>query len=103
MAQREPRLYTTNARKADRKGRLYLDYLRNGRGATAVAPYSTRAREGATVATPLGWDELERGVDPRDFTLFSVPLRLGKLRGDPWKRFEALRQSIPRGALRRAS
>jgi len=88
--------YTTNARKALRKGRMFLDYLRNGRGATAVAPYSTRARAGATVATPLSWSELERGVDPHDFTLTSVPKRLASLRADPWADYAKVRQSIPK-------
>jgi len=91
-----PDRYTTNARKALRKGRMFLDYLRNGRGATAVAPYSTRARIGATVATPLTWDELRRGVDPQDFTLTSVPKRLESLRKDPWDGYTRLRQSVPR-------
>ncbi|HEX5067518.1 MAG TPA: non-homologous end-joining DNA ligase [Myxococcota bacterium] len=91
-----PDRYTTNARKALRKGRMFLDYLRNGRGATAVAPYSTRARAGATVATPLSWSELERGVDPQDFTLTSVPKRIASLRADPWADYAKLRQSIPK-------
>jgi bifunctional non-homologous end joining protein LigD len=96
MERDAPDRYTTNARKALRKGRLFLDYLRNGRGATAVAPYSTRARAGATVATPLTWEELRRGVDPQDFTLTTVPKRLASLRKDPWDGYAKLRQSIPR-------
>jgi bifunctional non-homologous end joining protein LigD len=101
MEREHPRRYTTNARKAQRKGRLFLDYLRNGRGATAVVPYSTRARAAATVATPITWSELERGVDPKEFTVYSVPKRLASLRRDPWGGYAALRQSIGAAALRK--
>jgi bifunctional non-homologous end joining protein LigD len=101
MEREHPRRYTTNARKVQRKGRLFLDYLRNGRGATAVAPYSTRARPGATVATPLTWSELEHGVDPKEFTIYSVPKRLASLKRDPWGGYAALRQSIGAAALRK--
>jgi bifunctional non-homologous end joining protein LigD len=100
MSRESPDRYTTNARKAQRKGRIFLDYLRNARGATAIAPYSTRARTGATVATPLGWSELERGVDPSDFTLLSVPRRLASQRQDPWDGYARLRQAIPRRRTR---
>ena len=101
MAAAAPRRYTTNARKAERKGRLFLDYLRNGRGATAVAPYSPRAREGATVATPITWKELEAGIDPQAFTVQSVPKRLARVGRDPWAGHLALRQSISAAARRR--
>jgi len=100
IARERPDRYLTNMRKDLRKGRLFLDYLRNGRGATAVAPYSTRAREGATVATPIAWDELERGVRPRDFDVFTVTKRLGTLRADPWKEMAKTKQSIRVSSLR---
>lgn len=75
---------TLEQRKKERKGRVFLDTLRNAYGATVVAPYALRARPGAPVATPIDWDELEKGADPRDWTLTSVPRRLGQ-REDPWK------------------
>ncbi|HSJ96932.1 MAG TPA: non-homologous end-joining DNA ligase, partial [Myxococcota bacterium] len=84
MERAHPDRYTTNVRKVRRQGRLYLDYLRNGRGATAIAPYSSRAREGATVATPITWEELESDVDPRTFTVYTVTSRLAELEHDPW-------------------
>ena len=68
--------------------------MRNGRGATAVAPYSTRARPGATIATPLSWRELEDGATPHDFTIKSVPQRIGKGFKDPWKSLLTSKQEI---------
>ncbi len=59
IAKDQPDLFTANIRKAQRKGRIFLDWLRNQRGATAVMPYSARAREGAPVAAPIAWDELD--------------------------------------------
>jgi bifunctional non-homologous end joining protein LigD len=85
VAREAPAAYTVDALKVRRKGRIFLDYLRNGRGATAVAAYSTRARPGATVATPVSWEELEKGIDPADFTVETVPDRIAKQKKDPWK------------------
>jgi bifunctional non-homologous end joining protein LigD len=81
-----PARYTANPLKAKRKGKIFVDYLRNGRGATFIAPYSMRARAGAPVATPVTWDELEAGLDPASFTVLTVPQRLGELgvARDPW-------------------
>lgn len=94
LAARHPQRYTANQLKRQRQGRIYIDYLRNARGATAVGAYSTRARPGATVSTPLAWDEVEAGVPPAQFTLATVPARLGSLRADPWAALGQTRQSI---------
>ena len=67
-----------------RKGRIYIDYLRNGRGATAVGSYSLRARPGAPAAVPLGWRELDTIDDPLDLNYSTVPQRLAGLHSDPW-------------------
>ncbi|WNJ92661.1 DNA ligase D [Bosea sp. 685] len=67
IEQAEPELYTATLSKKARKGRIFIDYLRNGRGATAIAPYSTRARPGAAIAMPVRWEGLEHGLKPDDF------------------------------------
>jgi bifunctional non-homologous end joining protein LigD len=93
------RRFTTEQRKAKRRGRLYLDVMRNAYGQTAVAPYAVRARAGAPVATPLDWRELaDRRLAPERFTLKTVPRRL-KQRGDPWR--EMARQGHALGRARR--
>ena len=78
-----------------RCGRIFVDYLRNTRGATSVASYSLRARPGAPVATSLSWEELRRLRSPAEFDIRTVPARLRRLRQDPWHDFYTLRQSLP--------
>lgn len=99
LVKEAPERYTSKMAKAGRKGKLFIDYLRNSRGATAVAAYSTRARPGATVSTPVGWDELRR-LTPDQFTVKTVPRRLNMLKQDPWKEFWNVRQSITQSARR---
>jgi bifunctional non-homologous end joining protein LigD len=95
MARRAPERYTINPLKAARRGRIFVDYLRNVRGATAVAAYSTRARPGAPVSTPVGWSELSGKTPPEeDFTVETVPRRLASLRKDPWADFFSVDQAI---------
>jgi bifunctional non-homologous end joining protein LigD len=95
-ARREPGKFVATMSKDRRRGRIYIDYLRNSRGATAIAPYSTRARPGAPVATPLAWDELSPDVRPDAFTMHTVPQRLARLHSDPWAGLAQSRQSITR-------
>jgi bifunctional non-homologous end joining protein LigD len=93
-ASRRPKDFTTNMSKKLRTGRMFIDYLRNGRGATAIAPYSTRARPGGLIATPISWEELEDGAKPADFTLETVVERVSKRFKDPWSQLSKTRQSI---------
>ncbi|HEY1261277.1 MAG TPA: DNA ligase D [Stellaceae bacterium] len=101
MAEEAPERYLAVASKRSRQGRIYIDYLRNGRGATAIGAYSARARPGAPVSTPLFWEEVERAVRPEGFTVATVPARLASLSSDPWAEIGKLRQSISATARRR--
>lgn len=96
MVRGEPDKYLANISKAKRKGKLLIDYFRNGRGATAVCAYSTRARPGATVAAPIRWDELTPSLRPADFSLMSMPERVASQRSDPWQGFGKRRPVLPR-------
>ncbi len=81
------------AKKA-RTGKIFVDYLRNQRGGTAIANYSTRARKGATVAVPLHWDELKGLKSAAPYSVKTLPARLKTLKRDPWEGFFKTRQSI---------
>jgi bifunctional non-homologous end joining protein LigD len=104
LARDEPAAFTANMAKAQRKGKVFVDYLRNVRGANAVGAYSTRAREGAPVSVPVDWDELDRLSGSKDFTVAEAPLRvLGFGSGrteDPWARYLSLEQRIPASLAR---
>jgi bifunctional non-homologous end joining protein LigD len=101
----EPQSFTASMAKAQRKGKVYVDYLRNTRGANAVGVYSTRARAGAPVSAPVEWGELDRLSGPTDFTVAEVPLRvlgLGSGRApDPWAGYLGLKQRVPASLTRR--
>jgi bifunctional non-homologous end joining protein LigD len=101
LAARYPQRYTANQSKRARQGRIYLDFLRNTRGATAVGAYSTRARPAATVSAPLFWGEVEAGIRPDGFTVATLPSRLATLESDPWAEIGKLRQSISAAARRK--
>lgn len=83
MEERWPNAYTTNIRKKNRKGKIFIDWLRNKRGATSVAPYSLRARKKAGISMPIAWSELNK-IAPDDITIETALKRKGK---DPWKDF----------------
>jgi bifunctional non-homologous end joining protein LigD len=100
VAQR-PEDFTANMAKTARRGRIYIDYLRNSRGATAVGAYTPRAREGAPVSTPLLWDEVKNGIHPEVFTAATVPERLARLGSDPWADIRKVRQSLSTAVRRR--
>ena len=99
LAADAPDRFVTNPLKKVRAGKIFVDYLRNGRGATAIAPYSTRAREGAPVAAPISWEELERGVVALDLNVLTLPARLAQ--PDPWAGYFEVKQSITQAMRKR--
>lgn len=84
MEQKWPDRYTSNVRKAKRKDKIFIDWIRNARGATSIAPYSLRARKGAKVSMPIAWEELDT-ISPDDINMEEALLRLDG--DDPWKDF----------------
>lgn len=94
MAALHPLEFVATSTKRFRRGKIYVDYLRNGRGATAVASYSLRSRPGAPVAVPLRWEELGRVRSGNAFDLRSVPKRLARLTKDPWDGLDKVRQNL---------
>ncbi|MCF7221136.1 DNA ligase D [Marilutibacter chinensis] len=95
MATQAPDRYLASMAKAKRKGRIFIDWLRNARGATSVASWSLRARPGAPVAMPLRWDELGRIRAPDAYDLTRARRRAASLGSDPWQGISTLRQSLP--------
>lgn len=94
MAAENKALYLTKMTKADRKGKIFIDYLRNDRGATSIAPFSPRARHGAPVAVPMDWKELDSDTLPR-FLVADFSDWKSRLRHDPWTAMLKKRQAIP--------
>jgi bifunctional non-homologous end joining protein LigD len=90
----EPAKYLSVMNKEKRKGKIFLDYLRNGRGSTAVCAFSTRARPSAEVSAPIAWEELSDRERPA-FDVNTLPERLASLTEDPWAEFESARAPIP--------
>src|SRR5665213_1107457 len=102
LEREQPRLYITKMSLVARKSRIYLDYLRNDREATSVAPYSPRARSGTPVAMPLRWDELKLTNMPK-FYISDFDKWNGRLRHDPWSKLSETHQSLPKRASRTRS
>jgi bifunctional non-homologous end joining protein LigD len=94
MAQTEPLKFVATATKKFRTGKIFIDYLRNGRGATSVASFSLRARDGAPVAMPLRWDELGRVKSGAAFDIDSAPRRMKRWKAHPWEGIDAIRQDL---------
>jgi bifunctional non-homologous end joining protein LigD len=92
----EPGRYVSTAPKAKRNKRIFIDYLRNSREATAVAPYSTRAREGAPVSVPIDWSELGTLKSANQYTVQNLMQRLSRQRKDPWAMIGRVKQSLPK-------
>jgi bifunctional non-homologous end joining protein LigD len=101
MERKNPGLYVTKMTKALRKNRIYLDYLRNDRGSTAIAPYSSRARSGAPVALPLHWKELNAKSRPV-FHVMDFESWKERLATDPWAEMPKMKQRLSAKAIRDA-
>ena len=98
MASENPEQYLLNMSKKLRKGKIFLDYLRNDRMATAVAVLSPRARDGATVSMPLTWAQARGDLDPKRFTVRTVPALLARTKA--WQGYDDAASSI-KGAMRK--
>jgi bifunctional non-homologous end joining protein LigD len=94
MAADAPERYLTRISKAERSGRIFIDYLRNDPTSTAVAPYSTRSRPGAPVAMPVEWEEVTPVLDPSAFTVQTAPAHIQQV-PDPWADMHQVRQRLP--------
>jgi bifunctional non-homologous end joining protein LigD len=94
IAREHPDRYTTTFAKAGREQKILIDYLRNSRGHTSVAAYSTRARPVGSVSAPLRWEELSSDLPSDHFTVRTLAQRLGALRKDPWAEYGRLRQRV---------
>jgi len=99
----EPEKYLAKASKAERKGKIFVDWLRNTRGATAIAPWSTRAREGATISAPIAWKELGALRSGDQYTVENVPALAGKQKRDPWEGMIRSKQRLTASMLKRIS
>jgi bifunctional non-homologous end joining protein LigD len=94
LVRKNPHLYVSTMSKLKRKGKIFIDYLRNQRGATAVGPYSTRARLHAPVSTPISWEELTNKIEDTYYTINTLSERLKKLKTDPWENFYKKPQNL---------
>ncbi|HEX7370012.1 MAG TPA: DNA ligase D [Rhodanobacteraceae bacterium] len=95
LEQEAPNDFVSVASRERRKGRIFVDYLRNGRGATSIASYCVRARPGAGIATPIGWDELARVQSAAQYNINNIGRRIAALRRNPWRGYDKLRQTLP--------
>lgn len=94
LSMKFPKKYISKMTKSKRSGKIFIDYFRNNRGATAIAPYSTRARIHAPIATPLHWSELTSDFDDTNYTISTIQHRLKKMKKNPWEKFFKLKQSL---------
>ena len=94
FARQDPKRYIATMSKAKRKGKIFIDYLRNGRGATSVAAYSTRSKPNAPVSTPIAWDELTPSLRPDAYRVDNLRDRLDALKENPWHDYFTTKQSI---------
>lgn len=103
LATHLPGRFTAKISKAKRHDKIFIDYLRNGIGATAVAAYSTRARASAPISTPIAWEELNEDLHSDHFNVGNIRQRLDRLKLDPWKEYFHLKQRLSAAMLKKYS
>src|SRR5699024_8226276 len=96
-----PERFVATVTKSKRHGKIFVDYLRNAEGATAIAAYSLRARANAPVATPISWDELAKDIRRDHFNIGNVVRRLETMKKDPWAGFFEVRQSVTKALMKK--
>jgi bifunctional non-homologous end joining protein LigD len=96
MERLAPKMFTSKTGERNRKNKIFVDYLRNGFGATAVAAFSPRWRPGVGVSTPVSWEEIDQDIRGTHFNIHNVPDRVAKLRKDPWAGYWKCTQSLPK-------
>ena len=99
IARLAPTMFTAKTGERNRKNKIFVDYLRNGFGATAVAAFSPRWRPGVGVSTPVSWDEIDDDVRGAHFNLHNLPAHLAKLRKDPWAGYWRANQALTRAMI----
>jgi len=99
LSEEEPEKYLAEASKAERKGRIFVDWLRNTRGATAIAPWSTRARAGAPISAPIAWKDLPALASGDQYTVENAHALAGKQKQDPWEGMLTSKQHLPAAML----
>ena len=100
MVKSFPERFVATVTKSKRHGKIFVDYLRNAEGATAIAAYSLRARANAPVATPIAWSELDKDIRRDHFNMRNVPERLSTI-DDPWADFFSVRQAVTKAMLKK--
>lgn len=103
LATHLPERFTAKISKAKRHDKIFIDYLRNGMGATAVAAYSTRARASAPISTPIAWEDLNDDLHSDQFNVGNIRQRLDQLKVDPWKEYFRLKQRLSAAMLKKYS
>ncbi|HEU4779223.1 MAG TPA: DNA ligase D [Steroidobacteraceae bacterium] len=101
MERLAPTMFTSKTGERNRRNKIFVDYLRNGFGATAVAAFSPRWRPGVGVSTPVSWDEIDEDIRGTHFNLHNVPDRVAKLRKDPWKGYWSATQAINKTMMKK--
>ncbi len=101
MERLAPTIFTSKTGERNRKNKIFIDYLRNGFGATAVAAFSPRWRPGVGVSTPVAWDEIDEDIRGTHFNLHNVPARVAKQRKDPWKGYWTAKQSLTKAMIKK--